>query len=74
MQRLRARWFGRQPRNGRIPESRKLDETQEAAVCLFIDWMDKIGMSVKLTMIRLYANHVLVDSYYGDGLPPIVEP
>ena len=72
LERLRARWQGRQSKLDRPGANRKLSEDQEAAVCQYLDRLDMLGTSARLQMVSSCANAILQKSYIGSGTAPIV--
>lgn len=58
-QRLLARYKGRSSRTERIPSGRKLDESQESALCRYIDFLDSIYLPPKRPAIEAAANAIL---------------
>ena len=58
-QRLRARYKGRLSRQERPAANRKLSEDQELAVCQFLDQLNTIGTSARMTTITSCANSIL---------------
>jgi len=62
-QRLLARYHSRQSKQGRPGVSRKLNNTQEAAVCQYLDYLDRMGTSARYGMLAHCANTILKLSY-----------
>ena len=73
-QRLRRRLKGTPSKMHRAPANRKLDESQELGICLFIDGLCKHGLCVNTTGIRNAADFVLSRFHTGNDAPPVVGP
>ena len=58
-QRLLARYKGRCSFSERTPNGRKLDESQESALCRYIDFLDSIYLPPKRLAIAAAANAIL---------------
>jgi hypothetical protein len=68
-QRLRARWKGRPSLSQRPPTHRKLDSSQEHALCSYIDYLDSLGLAPKRDQIAGAANSILQE-HHDDPLTP----
>ena len=71
-QRLRRRLKGVPSKTQQIPVNRKLSEAGEAAVCGYLDQLDKLGLPVRPAMLQNAANVVLSHNHTGDDDPPVV--
>lgn len=69
-QRLLARYKGRSSRSERTPSGRKLDESQEAALCRYIDFLDSIYLPPKRPVIAAAANAILSSCHIDDSTKP----
>ncbi|KAJ6096532.1 hypothetical protein N7486_007278 [Penicillium sp. IBT 16267x] len=69
-QRLLARYKGRSSRSERTPSGRKLDESQEAALCRYIDFLDSIYLPPKRPVIAAAANAILASYHIDDSTKP----
>jgi hypothetical protein len=56
---LRNRYIGRQSRLGRTPANTKLSRPEEAALCLYIDRLEALNLSVRVEFIRDASNAIL---------------
>ena len=70
VQRLRARWNGRQSKIQRLAGNRKLSQHQELAVCEYLDRLDNIGLPARHFMITYCANAILRRSHPADSNNP----
>src|SRR5207302_4252005 len=57
--RLRGRWKGRQSRDRRPPPNRRLSEPEELAVCQYLERLDRIGTSARVSMVTGCTNAIL---------------
>jgi hypothetical protein len=71
-QRLLARYKGRPSLSERIPNGRKLDESQESALCRYIDFLDSIYLPPKRPVIAAAANAILASSHRDATKPPTI--
>ena len=62
-QRLLARYKGRASLSDRTPTGRLLDESQEAALCRYIDYLDSIHLPPKRPAIAATANAILAGCF-----------
>ncbi|KAJ5556073.1 hypothetical protein N7513_003715 [Penicillium frequentans] len=65
-----ARLNGRVSRSERLPAGRKLDATQEEAICKYIDYLESLGMGPKQDKIREAADTILRLSVSMASTPP----
>ena len=72
-QRLRARCKGRLSRQERPAANRKLSEDQELTVCQYLDRLDMIGTSARMTMITSCANSILRRSHADTTTPTSIK-
>jgi hypothetical protein len=68
--RLRARVSGRLSRLGYPSGNRKLNQAQEAALCSYIDTLDKLGLSPRRDRIATAANSILKEGHSDKSSPP----
>lgn len=71
-QRLLARYKGRLSLSERPPNGRKLDKSQESALCRYIDFLDSIYFPPKRPAIAAAANAILASGYTGPIKPPTI--
>ena len=71
-QRLLARYKGRPSLSERPPNGRKLDESQESALCRYIDFLDSIFFPPKRPVIAAAANAILASNHIGPTKPPTI--
>jgi hypothetical protein len=69
-QRLLARYKGRPSLSNRRPNGRKLDESQESALCRYIDFLDSIYLPPKRPAIAAAANAILASCHTDDSTKP----
>jgi hypothetical protein len=69
-QRLLARYKGRLSLSDRQPNGRKLDESQESALCRYIDFLDSIYLPPKRPAIAAAANAILASCHTDDSTEP----
>jgi hypothetical protein len=69
-QRLLARYKGRCSFSERTPNGRKLDESQESALCRYIDFLDSIYLPPKRPAITAAANAILASSHVDNSTKP----
>jgi hypothetical protein len=69
-QRLLARYKGRASLSDRRPTGRLLDESQETALCRYIDYLDSIHLPPKRPAITAAANAILA----GCHTDPLTQP
>ena len=71
--RLCARWNGAHSYSTRPTNGKRLDNTQEAAVCQYLDRLDAIGTSARYHMVTSSTNFVLrLNHTNSSTTPPIV--
>ncbi|KAJ5453490.1 uncharacterized protein N7458_004446 [Penicillium daleae] len=63
---------GRPSLSDRQPNGRKLDESQESALCRYIDFFNSIYLHPKRPAIAAAANAILASSYTADSKPPTI--
>jgi len=74
-QRLLARYHGRQSKHERPGAGRKLNNTQDLAVCQYLEHLDRMGTSARYGMLAHCANTILKLSHNDPTtLPPTVGP
>jgi hypothetical protein len=71
-QRLLARYNGRPSLSERPPNGRKLDESQESALCRYINFLDSIFFPPKRPIIAAAANAILASCHSGPTKPPTI--
>ena len=70
--RLLARYKGRPSLFDRPSNGRKLDDSQESALCRYIDFLDSIYLPPKRPIIAASTNTILASSYTGNSKPPTI--
>ena len=68
--RLRARLFGTPSKFDRKPTYVRLSEAQEHALCMYIDRLDHVRLSVRRSFIENAANSILRASTPDNAPPP----
>jgi DDE superfamily endonuclease/Tc5 transposase-like DNA-binding protein len=68
--RLRRRWKGGKTLFQRPPTNRKLDSTQEGALCEYLDYLDSVGIPLKRASVGATANSILASAHEDSTNPP----
>jgi len=71
-QRLLRRWNGLESKSSRQATGKRLTADQERGLCNFLDQLDYLGASARLSMVRQAANSILLRDCQDPSDPPKV--